>query len=579
MRKLFLLSESDTTIINQSLQSLHHQYTDLIVLSPDPNIYIAKPLHHAKGLLGHTLNIIALDCRSGFPLDYFLCAANTIQKGGAFIIIWQQNDNDEQSVRFHTEKISTQNFQNYLYHGLKKYSLPLPCSLDLSLPNLDKKSFSELNIEQTLILKSLNNHKKGIITLFAPRGTGKSFLVNHFLQSLKDDFIITAPNQTALEAYKNTQVNFMAPDYLFLNNELINKSWLIIEEAAQMPIAHLERLSKLANNVLLVSSIENYEGTGKGLKDKLADVINIDKAFTLTHQHRFESHDALALFCKYISLQDEINPQLNDGIMLFSSQNIREFQSNYGLVKAFYQFMNRYHYQTNAQDIRRLFDSPDQSFVIKVDNGRIIGGLWALDEGLLTKELALDVFNGYRRPKGNLVVQTLSAHSYYPELMTFKSLRISRIAVDINHRKAGIAKSLLNHLYEYASIHQYDFLSTSFGLTESLLQFWTECNFTWIHIGSHRDKTTGLHAAVLILPITSKMQQKLKFMQTKWKNDAYHLSNAPFIHKSVKLLVKNQGHIGMYDAADESVLNAFFHHKKPKEAVFSAQIRQKNILD
>lgn len=102
-----------------------------------------------------------------------------------------------------------------------------------------------------------------------------------------------------------------------------------------MPIAHLERLSKLANNVLLVSSIENYEGTGKGLKDKLADVINIDKAFTLTHQHRFESHDALALFCKYISLQDEINPQLNDGIMLFSSQNIREFQSNYGLVKAF----------------------------------------------------------------------------------------------------------------------------------------------------------------------------------------------------------------------------------------------------
>lgn len=579
VRQLFLLSESNTKIINQSLQSLHQQHTDLIVISPDPDIYKAKPLHYAKSLLGHTLNLIVLDCRTGFPLDYFLCAANTIQKGGAFIIIWQKSDNDGQSTRFHTEKIPTHNFQSYLSKGLERYSHPFSSTIKLAPHNSYNDILNELNAEQSSVLTALQSHKNGITTLFAPRGTGKSFVVNVFLQSLLGDFIITAPNQTALQAYKNTKLNFMAPDYLFLNNQSIDKSWLIIEEAAQMPIAHLEKLAKLAKNVLLVSSIENYEGTGKGLKDKLADIINIDNELALTRPHRFESNDPLALFCDHISLQNEVQLNIPDGLILFSPYNIQNFQGNHDLVEAFYQFMNQHHYQTNAQDIRRLFDSPDQTIVIDIKNNQIIGGLWALNEGMLSIELAQDVFNGYRRPKGNLVVQTLSAHSYYPELMTLKSLRISRIAVDINHRKQGIARKLLKALLQYASNNQYDFLSTSFGLTKPLLEFWNECNFTWIHIGSHRDKTTGLHAAVLILPITPKMQQKLEFMQTKWKNDAYHLSEAPFIHESIKYLIANQGDKGFYDKDDASVLDAFQHHKKPKEAVYSAQIRHKNTLD
>src|SRR5699024_10490178 len=119
-----------------------------------------------------------------------------------------------------------------------------------------------------------------------------------------------------------------------------------------------------------------------------------------------------------------------------------------------------------------------------IQNQEIIGGIWAIREGKLSSELALDVFNGYRRPKGNLVVQTLAAHSYYPELMTLKSLRISRIAVDHHHRTQGIAKKMLEQLKHYAQNNHYDFLSTSFGLTEPLLQFWQQCQFTWVHLGS-----------------------------------------------------------------------------------------------
>jgi tRNA(Met) cytidine acetyltransferase len=579
VRKLFHLSENTTELINQALITLHKQCADMIILSPDPEIYLAKPLHHAKSLLGQSLNLIVLDCRKGFPLDYFLCAANTVQTNGTFIIIWQQHNHDEQSSRFHTEAIPTSNFQNYLANGLQIFSEPWNIEQDIA-PSTIINIQDNLNQEQIAVLSSLQKQQKGITTLFAPRGTGKSFVVAEFIRALNDDYVITAPNQTALQSYHNIKLNFKAPDYLFLNHDdLLPRKWLIIEEAAQMPIAHLEKLSKLAENILLISSIENYEGTGKGLESKLQDIITINSVLTLAERQRFELQDSLAKFCEYISFQNHTEINTTDGTYLYSYENLHEFQGNYALVRAFYQFMNQHHYQTNAQDIRRLLDSPDQIFIITIKNQQIIGALWAIHEGELSSELAQDVFNGYRRPKGNLVVQTLAAHSYYPELMPLKSLRISRIAVDRNHRVQGIAKRMLEQLKQYAQDHHYDFLSTSFGLTEALLKFWQHCQFTWIHLGSHRDKTTGLHAAILLQPISAEMAEKISTIQKKWQNDAFHLVNAPFIHSTIHYLLKEQSVIGYFDLLDQSILHAHLHHKKPVEAVFSALERKKNTID
>lgn len=579
VRKLFLLSETNTEIINQALIQIHHRCADLTVLSPDSSLFLAKPLHHAKGLLGHTLNCIVLDCRKGFPLDYFLCAANTIQTNGTFIIIWQQHNHDEQSSRFHTEAIPTPNFQNYLAKGLQIFSEPWNIEQYIA-PSTIINIQNNLNQEQIAVLSSLQKQQKGITTLFAPRGTGKSFVVAEFIRALNDDYVITAPNQTALQSYQNIKLNFKAPDYLFLNHDdLLPQKWLIIEEAAQMPIAHLEKLSKLAENILLISSIENYEGTGKGLESKLQDIIAINSALTLAEHQRFKLQDSLAQFCEYISFQNPAEINITDGTYLYSHENLHEFQDNHALVRAFYQFMNQHHYQTNAQDIRRLLDSPDQTFIITIHNHKIIGALWAIHEGELSLELAQDVFNGYRRPKGNLVVQTLAAHSYYPELMALKSLRISRIAVDHNHRAQGIAKRMLEQLKQYAQDHHYDFLSTSFGLTEALLKFWQQCQFTWIHLGSHRDKTTGLHAAILLQPISAEMAVKISTIQKKWQNDAFHLANAPFVNPTIHYLLVKQSIKGDFDSLDESLLHSHLHHKKPVEAVFSALERHKNITD
>lgn len=579
MRTLFLIQQSDNYEINQCLQDISLKHPDLIILSADPDIHHAMPLHKAKGLLGHTLNAIALDIRQGFPLDYFLCIANTIQDQGTLYLIGMPNHlDDEQSNRFHTQKIATPNFQHYLNELCQKYGT----EYHPQLPTITNTIQHPINLtpEQQIVLETLKHHDDGVLTLFASRGTGKSYVVAEFLRQTTDDYIITAPNQNALNSYLNIPLNFKAPDDLFLNSDMINHiDWLIIDEAAQMPIAHLEKLSHLAPKVLLISSVDNYEGTGKGLVQKLENIIHVKKQLTLSQQHRFNQQDDLSLFCESIQLNHKVQPVIKDGIEIYDAYNLNKFQSNTALITAFYQFMNQHHYQTNAQDIRRLFDSPQQLLMTYGIQHKLIAGTWCIQEGELTQALSQAVYHGYRRPKGNLVVQTLSAHSYYPHLMQLKSLRISRIAVDHKHRHHGIAKNMLLKLIQYARENHYDFLSTSFGLTDNLLSFWQQCGFTWVHMGTHRDKTTGLHACIMIYPLTTSMNQQMKVMQKKWCADAYHLQNAPFIHAYAKKLLQTIAFAGDFDALDDEILHAHAHHKKPQEAVYSAKIRQASQHD
>src|SRR5699024_6831902 len=140
------------------------------------------------------------------------CAANTIQSNGTCILIWQSNDCDEQSSRFHTESIPTPNFQSYLTKGLQKFSEPWNIEQYLA-PIAIQKQHNHLNHEQLAVLTALQKQKKGITTLFAPRGTGKSFVIAEFIRSLNDDYVITAPNQAALQSYQNIKLNFKVPDY------------------------------------------------------------------------------------------------------------------------------------------------------------------------------------------------------------------------------------------------------------------------------------------------------------------------------------------------------------------------------
>ena len=61
-----------------------------------------------------------------------------------------------------------------------------------------------------------------------------------------------------------------------------------------------------------------------------------------------------------------------------------------------------------------MMDAPGQHFLQASTADSVAGAVWLVDEGGLSAELSQAVWAGYRRPRGNLVAQSLAAHGGDP---------------------------------------------------------------------------------------------------------------------------------------------------------------------
>lgn len=557
--------------------------------------FTLAPLFYARQLLGVTIDALLLDLRQSFPLDFVLSAINTLRAGGVLILVRPSKIGvDRDGGRFSLEPFITPHFNHLLQESLVRFSTKVSTLSDL-WSDLDQKGRvisptigERPSQEQQSIIDHFLRAKRGIYTLFAPRGRGKSWIGRVIIAQAEEEVILTAANQQAIIQYRKAplELNFRAVDDLLLNEscETLKGKSLIIEEAAKVPLAHLEQLAKRFGKVLLISSLDGYEGTGQGLRQKLGSLLTITKAYQLNRGMRFNEGDAVAQWGRYLTLQwgENQNKEMRGMEQLsighYEGATLPDLQQDYQKLKALYNLLLTTHYQTNVQDIRRLLDNQEQSITIATEGERVVGLLWALREGGQSKELAWALFRGLRRPKGNLVPQTLSAHGYFLEAMLLKSIRISRISVDEYLRRRGIAGRLIKKLEQAALRMGVDYLSVSFGLTKELLTFWRYYGFVWVHIGTHRDKSTGLHAAVMIKPLTEAGEQLVKRMEKKWHADVYHLKEAPFLRPESRALLP-EGVLGSFDYWDQRMLAAARTYRKPKSALYCALRREELVVD
>ena len=79
-----------------------------------------------------------------------------------------------------------------------------------------------------------------------------------------------------------------------------------------------------------------------------------------------------------------------------------------------YELLCAAHYRTSPLDLRRMMDAPGQHFAVAQAGAEIAGALWLVEEGGLPPELSRAVWAGFRRPRGNLVAQSLAAHGGSP---------------------------------------------------------------------------------------------------------------------------------------------------------------------
>jgi tRNA(Met) cytidine acetyltransferase len=485
----------------------------------------AKTLLGLEGLHG------VFDATDGLNSEALAVLAGTLRAGSWLVLLvpewgcWPRLP-DTDSLRWggQSAPITTPNFIHHLQRQLLadlnvilwQQGQPLPVPVTYPRPDWQRPDGSP-TLEQQRILHRLMQVKSGIWVLTAARGRGKSTLAGMLVAQWRGSCWITGPGKAAtqvLNEHAGEQARFWSPDALLdycRLNEVSDVDWLLIDEAAAIPGAVLSALLVYFPRVLLTTTVQGYEGTGRGFLLKFCTSLSDWHHLTLTNPIRWASNDPLERIVDDVMLLDDKwgddEGALTEGsatpINIMTCEQ-HDWLDNPELLRRFYGLLSSAHYRTTPLDLRRVMDAPGMHFSAAKGGDSVIGALWLVDEGGLSCALAHDVWAGRRRPKGSLVAQSLAAHCGQWQAPCLLSRRISRVAIAPSWRRQGIARQMIAAEQACAQRDQLDFLSVSFGYTTELASFWCACGFQLVRIGSHREASSGCYTAMAILPLSSE---------------------------------------------------------------------------
>ncbi|MDD0824877.1 GNAT family N-acetyltransferase [Mannheimia sp. AT1] len=499
MRSLAIITQSNTF-------SLEKQGCFYI---PENNHLKAIPFSNAKSLLGreYPFALYNMQAENGvnFNLEAFAILAGTIQENGTLFLLCPQwhnleNELDFDALRWNSNQpISSPHFYQYFKQLVKKFGFEIKSNLT-ELPTTsgqiqEKVCKITLTEQQQTILQKLPLEPADIHLITAPRGRGKSTLAGWLATTLakQHKILITARSQSALPSFwrsAEVEIPFFAPDNLIeqVKNKAISPhQWLFIDEAASLPLPMLHQLCHYFDKVVLTTTTQNYEGTGRGFSLKfLPQLTRSNKLWQLTKPLRWAENDPLEQF-------------VNKLLLLVETDSKSE-------IADFYQLLAQAHYKTTATDLRRLFDGENQVLHRAYENKQLIGGIWAMYEGGLDAELTQAIWRGERRPQGSLVAQYLCFQGNLPQACELHSLRISRIAVKPELQHQGVGKRLISQFILQNSVEKrpLDFISVSFGLTAPLYAFWQSCGFRLVQITPNKEASSGYQSAMMLYPVSEQ---------------------------------------------------------------------------
>ncbi|BBV29807.1 tRNA(Met) cytidine acetyltransferase TmcA [Citrobacter freundii] len=467
-------------------------------------------------LLGREFHHAVFDAGQGFDAAAFAALSGTLIAGSWLVLLtppwhsWHTHP-DADSLRWSdcADPIPTPYFVEHVKRVISRDGQALhwqqhqPATYPHFAARADwHAATGEPQPEQALILSQLLTMPSGVVAVTAARGRGKSALAGQLIARINGTAIVTAPAKAAtdvLAQFAAERYRFMAPDALLSSSATAD--WLIVDEAAAIPAPLLHQLVARFPRTLLTTTVQGYEGTGRGFLLKFCA--------RFPHLRRFELQQPVrwALGCpleKIVSdallFDDETFTHAPSGDLHLSAFEQQSWYDNPALPVAVYQLLSGAHYRTSPLDLRRMMDAPGQHFLQASCADSVAGAVWLVDEGGLSAELSQAVWAGYRRPRGNLVAQSLAAHGGDPLAATLIGRRVSRIAVHPARQREGIGQQLIMQARRYST--QCDYLSVSFGYTVELWRFWQRCGFVLVRMGNHREASSGCYTAMALLPIS-----------------------------------------------------------------------------
>lgn len=498
---------------------------DWLWTGPETALSLSFPHHCAprqlRTLLGREFRHGVFDARHGLDAEALAAMGGTLMAGSWLILLtppfgeWPHRPDDD-SLRWGDcpDPIPAPRFIHHLLHTLRHDPDVVLWEQHQGLTLNDGASRATWcpaqgapAQEQAAILGQLRQMDHGVAVVTAARGRGKSALAGMLLRHWPGPSLVTAPARVAtdvLARYSGDAFRFMAPDALL---EAVEQGaapaadWLVIDEAAAIPGPLLTRLITAYPRTLLTTTVQGYEGTGRGFLLKFCARFPGIQHYALQTPMRWAAGDPLERVMDALFLFDDLDVDLRPegAVTLGPVTGERDART----MADIYRLLSAAHYRTTPLDLRRMLDGPGQRFMVARTESFTVGALWMVEEGNLEPGLSQAVWAGFRRPRGNLVAQSLAAHGGSPLAATLRGVRISRIAVYPTRQGQGMGQAMVAAARQAIDVDA-DYLSVSFGFTQQLWRFWQRCGFTLVRIGSHREASSGCYNAMAILPLTAR---------------------------------------------------------------------------
>ena len=538
IRRLLVLSGEEGWCFDHALKLRDALPGDWLWISPQPDAENHCSPSALQTLLGREFRHAVFDARHGFDAAAFAALSGTLKAGSWLVLllpVWEEWENqpDADSLRWSDcpDPIATPHFVQHLKRVLTADNDAIlwrqnqPFSLAHFTPRTDwHPATGAPQPEQQQLLQQLLTMPPGVAAVTAARGRGKSALAGQLISRIAGSAIVTAPAKAAtdvLAQFAGEKFRFIAPDALLASDE--QADWLVVDEAAAIPAPLLHQLVSRFPRTLLTTTVQGYEGTGRGFLLKFCA--------RFPHLHRFELQQPIRwaqgcplekMVSEALVFDDENFTHTPQGNIVISAFEQTLWRSDPETPLKVYQLLSGAHYRTSPLDLRRMMDAPGQHFLQAAGENEIAGALWLVDEGGLSQELSQAVWAGFRRPRGNLVAQSLAAHGNNPLAATLRGRRVSRIAVHPARQREGTGRQLIAGALQYT--HDLDYLSVSFGYTGELWRFWQRCGFVLVRMGNHREASSGCYTAMALLPMSDAGKQLAEREHYRLRRDAQALA-------------------------------------------------------
>ena len=295
IRRLLVLSGEEGWCFDHALKLRDALPGDWLWISPQPDAENHCSPSALQTLLGREFRHAVFDARHGFDAAAFAALSGTLKAGSWLVLllpVWEEWENqpDADSLRWSDcpDPIATPHFVLHLKRVLTANNDAIlwrqnqPFSLAHFTPRTDwHPATGAPQPEQQQLLQQLLTMPPGVAAVTAARGRGKSALAGQLISRIAGSAIVTAPAKAAtdvLAQFAGEKFRFIAPDALLASDE--QADWLVVDEAAAIPAPLLHQLVSRFPRTLLTTTVQGYEGTGRGFLLKFCA--------RFPHLHRFE---------------------------------------------------------------------------------------------------------------------------------------------------------------------------------------------------------------------------------------------------------------------------------------------------